>query len=139
MKTVSLRLAVLAIAALSSAYAAADPQVEITLESVSGCWQGDGSPEFAGSWTINQSAQGTFIKDIHFRDGSNDRETGAWTLKGKLVTAITQSVEGESVDTKDPQYTDFFEIRSLTAKSMTFFDLKEGVSFTGARVECSST
>jgi hypothetical protein len=106
-----------------------------------GCWEGkDYQPVLGQSakWLMQRRSDGTF--DIEFRAEGQppQRETGKWSVEGKTYTTITLTIDNEPVNVRDPQFTDVYELKNLSAQSMTYFHPKMNVTFQSIKVACPS-
>lgn len=104
-----------------------------------GCWEGrDFQPVLGTSakWLMQRRADGTF--DIEFRTPGRppQRETGRWSVEGSTYTTITLTVDNEPVDVRDPQFTDIYQLKDLSAHSMTYFHRKMNMTFQSIKVAC---
>lgn len=104
-----------------------------------GCWEGkDFQPVLGQSakWLMHRRSDGTF--DIEFRTEGQppQRETGRWSVKDTTYTTITLTIDNEPVDIRDPQFTDVYQLKNLTAESMTYFHPKMNMTFQSVKVAC---
>ena len=106
-----------------------------------GCWEGkDYQPVLGQSakWLMQRRSDGTF--DIEFRAQGQppQRETGRWRVEGTTYTTVTLTIDDEPVDVRDPQFTDVYQLKDLSANSMTYFHSKMNMTFQSIKVACPS-
>jgi hypothetical protein len=106
-----------------------------------GCWEGkDFQPVFGASakWLMQRRTDGTF--DIEFKAPGKppQRETGRWSVEGRTYTTITLTIDNEPVDVRDPQFTDVYQLKDLSASSMTYFHPKMNMTFQSIKIACPS-
>ena len=108
-----------------------------------GCWYGeDYQPVFQrkAGWLMNRKSDGTFT--IEFRTVERglhlpiQTEEGRWTYQNGKYTTATTNVAGESIDTSDPQYTDEYEVMSLSDTEMIYYHPGVKQTFVSKKVVC---
>lgn len=89
---------------------------------------------------MNRRADGTFSIEFAANERGVDlpvqSEEGKWHHKDGMCTTLTLRVAGNSVDTKDPQYTDTYEVKSLVGGLLTYYHPKMKLTFTSKKVAC---
>ena len=108
-----------------------------------GCWAGeDFQPVFQrrAKWFMNRKSDGTFSIDFAANERGVDLpiqiEEGKWNHKDGMYTTLTLRVAGSSVDAKDPQYTDTYEVKSVVDGVFTYFHPKMKLTFSSKKVAC---
>lgn len=104
-----------------------------------GCWEGKDFQPVLGQtaqWMMQRRSDGSF--EIEFRSTGRrpQREAGKWKVEGNTYTTMTLTINGSPVDVRDPQFTDVYELRDLTADSMAYFHAKANVTFRSIKVAC---
>jgi hypothetical protein len=106
-----------------------------------GCWQGhDYQPVLGQSatWLMQRKPDGTFQIEFHSSSQPIQREAGRWKVDGEKYTTITMSIDGVPVDARDPQFTDIYLLREVTAESMTYFHARMNITFKSKKVACQN-
>jgi hypothetical protein len=106
-----------------------------------GCWEGnDYQPVLGASakWLIQRRADGTFDIEFTAAGKTPQRESGRWRVEGRTYTTTTLAIGSESVDIKDPQFTDVYQLKDLSPNAMTYFHVKMNLTFQSIKVACPS-
>ena len=104
-----------------------------------GCWLGEDFQPVMGEsakWLMHRKLDGTFEIEFRSRDGTVQREEGTWVDQGSRYTTVTLRIDGEPVDVNDPQFTDTYEIRSVTAGFMEYHHTSMNITFKAQKVQC---
>lgn len=104
-----------------------------------GCWEGSSFQPFfqqSAKWLIQRRPNGTFDVVFSAQGRPAQRETGRWRVEGMTYKTSTLTVNGIPVDSRDPQYTDTYELKDLSADSMTYFHTKANMTFQATKVAC---
>ncbi len=108
-----------------------------------GCWSGeDFQPVFQrkAKWFMNRKPDGTFTIEFSATERGVELpiqiEEGKWNHKDGAYTTLTLRVAGNSIDPKDPQYTDTYEVKSIADGLFTYYHPKMKLTFTSKKVAC---
>ena len=108
-----------------------------------GCWSGeDFQPVFQrkAKWFMNRRPDGSFSIEFAANERGVDLpiqvEEGKWNHKDGVYTTLTLRVAGRSVDAKDAQYTDTYEVKSVVDGLFTYYHPKMKLTFTSKKVAC---
>ena len=108
-----------------------------------GCWSGEDFQlvfQRKAKWFMNRQSDGTFSIEFAANERGVDLpiqvEDGKWNHKDGMYTTLTLRVAGKSVDTKDPQYTDTYEVKSVVDGLFTYYHPKLKLTFTSKQVAC---
>jgi hypothetical protein len=107
-----------------------------------GCWLGEDFQPVMGEsakWLMNRKPDGTFKIEFQSRDGTVQREEGTWLDQGSNYTTVTLRIDGEPVDVNDTQFTDTYEIRSVTNGVMEYYHTRMNITFKAQKVECAKS
>ena len=108
-----------------------------------GCWYGEEYQpvlQRRAGWLMNRKLNGTFTIEFRTLERGhqlpNQTEEGYWAYRdGKYITKTTK-VAGEAIDTADPQYSDEYDIQSLSENEMTYYHSGVKQTFKSKRVSC---
>jgi hypothetical protein len=106
-----------------------------------GCWEGkDFQPVLGQSarWLMQRRIDGTFDIEFKAQGQPPQRETGRWSVEGTTYTTVTLTIDKRPVDVRDPQFTDVYQLKDLSANSMTYFHPKMNMTFHSIKVACPS-
>jgi len=88
---------------------------------------------------VQNSPDGTFTKNI--RNGTDCSaisswvETGTWTYNGKQYVEVTQTVNGQKVDSSRADYNDAFEVTRVDDAHVTLHDVKTLLTWSFSKVD----
>ena len=88
---------------------------------------------------VQNSPDGTFTKNI--RNGTDCSaistwvETGTWTYDGKQYVEVTQTVNGQKVDSSRADYNDAFEVTRVDDSHVTLHDVKTLLTWSFSKVD----
>jgi hypothetical protein len=88
---------------------------------------------------VANNPNGTFTKNI--RNGTDCRqtaswiETGTWTFDGKRYVEVTETVNGQKVDSRLPDYTDTFDVSPVDDTHVALHDAKTLITWPFAKVD----
>lgn len=89
---------------------------------------------------MNRKADGTFTIEFAATERGValpiQTEEGRWTHKDGTYTTMTLRVSGQAVDSKDPHYTDTYEIKAVADGVMTYYHPTMGITFRSRKVSC---
>ena len=108
-----------------------------------GCWSGeDFQPvlQRKAGWFMNRRPEGIFTIEFAATERGValpiQTEEGRWTHHDGTYTTVTTRISGNPVDSKDPQYTDVYEVKSVAGGVMTYYHAKTKLTFTSKKVPC---
>jgi hypothetical protein len=89
---------------------------------------------------MNRKPDGTFTIEFSATERGVELpiqiEEGKWSHKDGGYTTLTLRVAGNSIDPKDPQYTDTYEVKSIADGLFTYYHPKMKLAFTSKKVAC---
>lgn len=108
-----------------------------------GCWSGeDFQPvlQREAIWFMNRRPNGTFTIEFTTTERGDvlpiQTEEGRWSHKDSTYTTLTLKIAGHPVESKDPQYTDIYEVKSVSDRVFTYYHAKTNLTFTSKKVAC---
>jgi hypothetical protein len=114
----------------------------VSAERLAGCWVGEDVQPVVRrktAWRMERRPDGSFTVAFRPLEGPPapvQTEQGQWRWRDGLYTTITTQVDGRPVDVRNPNYTDTYEVRSLTDTDMSYVHTRLGAMFTAKRVRC---
>ena len=88
---------------------------------------------------VENSPDGTFTKNI--RNGTDCSaisswvETGTWTFDGKQYVEVTQTVNGQKVDSSRADYNDAFDVTRVDDAHVNLHDVKTLITWSFSKVD----
>lgn len=129
---------------LAMTLAAAAAAADTPAASLEGYWYGKAYQPALRETTqelMHRRADGSY--EIEFRLYRNcelvldQKETGRWSVKGRLYHTDTLTVNGSPVDTHDPSFHDDYEIEKLDAGKFTYRHVRTGVRDASRKVDAN--
>jgi hypothetical protein len=112
-------------------------------DSLIGCWSGEDYQPVTQKrmvWFMQRRSDGTFTIEFTPTErgpsASSQTEEGIWTHANGKYTTITQRIAGRAVGTRDPHFTDEYDVSSQSDGTLRYQHRRAQVTFTSKKVPC---